>query len=469
MAISDATHPTYRAHKSDWQTTRRMLTGSSVEEELCRRYFEHHQHYEKRQEMADFTPWSRHLLSRLAGMLFQRADDVNRDMGPIGDDWAETAGPSGEDYSVLLLQLAFRLLSYNTAVVVLNPSSGLHIHTPLAMRHWGTGATAFVDGEDGGEPFATIQSSRVMVGSPKEDGTREPTYVVYTPRGYQEWVRAEDREGDKLIDEGTWADGDPFFVLDGQPVPPVLRIEMPWEAKLGHLIARKHRSIYRMTSRRDFSLSAAMNGLIQLGVGEDVEFEDIIQDKAKDGEDFLPYNSDLGEHKGLQLPTDGAKLGTEVLDAKKADLARIAYNEMEEGARTATSATEAMIKERGAAAAALSVVAETMSDAEQRILSLVAQAQDFRQFAGPNPSPPSVSAAWPTDYSDVVGADRDSLAQKIFGSRLPADEETATAVLMDTYEEEGYSPDEGALQEKVRETLDRSAQSSSLGREFMTG
>jgi hypothetical protein len=212
-----------------------------------------------------------------------------------------------------------------------------------------------------------------------------------------------------------------------------------------------------------------MNGLIQLGVGEDVEFEDIIKDEAKQGEKWLPYNSDHGEHKGLQLPVEGTKLGTEVLSDKKKDLARIAYNEMEKGARTATSATEAMIKERGAAAAALSVEAETMSDAEQRILSLVAQAQDFRRFAGPNPSEPAVSASWPTDYSDVVGADRDSLAQKIFGSRFPADEETAFQVARDTIEEEGYSPDEDALREEVRSAMDRSAQSSSLQREFMTG
>jgi len=460
MAVSDATHPTYRAHRADWQTTRRMLTGEDVSGELVQRYFEHSDHFDQRQKDADFTPWSRYLMSRLAGMLFQRADDVDRDLGPLSEEDLETAGPKGEDYNVLLLQLAEKLLSYNTAVVVLNPASGLHVHTPLAMRHWGM---------DGDTPFVTIQSSRVAPTGPEEEAEREDTYVVYRPDGFRTHIDDGDGE-DAVVSEGTWAEGDmdepPFFVLDGQPVPPVLRIEMPWEAKLGLQVAKKHRAIYRMTSRRDFSLSAAMNGLIQLGVGDDVDFEDIIKDDAKQGEKFLPYNSDYGAHQGLQLPTEGAQLGTEVLDAKKKDLARIAYAEMEEGARSA-SATEAMIKERGAAAAALSVVAETMSDAEQRILTLMAQATDFRSFAGPQPSDPNVSASWPTDYSDVVGGDEESLAKAIFGSRLPADDETATQVLMDTYEEEGYSPDEGELQEEVRNALDRSAQSQSTGRTFI--
>lgn len=461
MAVSDATHPTYRAHQAGWRTTRRMLTGEEVSQELVQRYFEHEDHFAQRREDSDFTPWSRYLMSRLAGMLFQRAEDVDRDIGPLSEEALETAGPKGEDYSVLLLQLAEKLLSYNTAVVVLNPARGLHVHTPLAMTHWGTDAE--------GAPFATITSSRVEVAGPAEKAESETTYVVYRPQRFDTYVERDGEDVRIEEESGTWAEeGEPFFVIDGQPVPPVLRIQMPWEAKLGLQVAKKHRAIYRMTSRRDFSVSAAMNGLIQLGVGDDIEYEDIIKEDAKSGEKFLPYSSDYGAHQGLQLPTEGAKLGTEVLDAKKEDLARIAYAEMEEGARSSTSATEAMIKERGAAAAALSVVAETMSDAEQRILSLMVQASDFRQFAGPNPSDPNVSASWPTDYSDVIGGDEESLAKAIFGSRLPADEETATQVLMDTFEEEGYSPEEAQLQEEVRSALGRSAQSSSLRREFIS-
>ena len=456
MSIADATHPIYDDHKDTWKTTRRMVTGNGVAKELNQRYFEHSDHFAQRQQDADFTPWSRFLMSRLAGMLFQRAGDVERDAGPLSEDDLEETGPNGEAYRVLLLELAEKLMTYDSPVVVFNPASGLRIHSPLALEHWG------VD-EQG--PFAKVRSQKTVANDPFESGEREDLYVIYRAQGFEEWVV---REGeDTRVGSGTWAevDGDepPFFVYNGQPTPPVFHISMPWEANLGALVAKKHRAIFRLTSRRDFALSAAMNGLIQLGVGEDVDFEDIIKDEAKQGEKFLPYYSDYGEHKGLQIPVDGAQLGTEALQKKKKDLARIAYNEMEKGARSAQSATEAMIKERGAAAAALSVVAETMSDAEQRILSLMVQASNFREFAGPNPSDPGISVSWPTDYSDVVGADQDSLAQKIFGGRWPADEDTAFQVMEDIYNEEGYSPDEDDLRTAVSDTLGNRDRARSAG------
>jgi hypothetical protein len=108
-----------------------------------------------------------------------------------------------------------------------------------------------------------------------------------------------------------------------------------------------------------------------------------------------------------------------------------------------------------------------MADAEQRLLRLLAQAENFREHAGPQPASPGVSVEWPTDYSDVVGPSEDDLASRIFGRELPADAETATEVLMDVFREEGYEPAEDDLREEVRSALDRSAQTSSTAGEFL--
>jgi hypothetical protein len=167
------------------------------------------------------------------------------------------------------------------------------------------------------------------------------------------------------------------------------------------------------------------------------------------------------------MPTSGVEAGNSVLEGKEKELNRIAYNELEEAARTSGSATEAQIKHQGGAASALSVLAETMADAEQRILRLLAQAENFRQYAGPTPSAPDVGAEWPTDYSDVVGPSEDDLASRIFGRELPADAETATEVLMDVFREKGYEPAEDDLREEVRSALGRSAQASSTAGEFL--
>jgi hypothetical protein len=445
MAIHDATHPTYDAHHRDWQLVQRMVTGEGAEHELVQRYFEHQEHYEQRQDDADFTPRTRFLTSRLAGMLFQRAEDVDRDLGPLSDDDLETAGPDGEDYTVLLLELAETLLQYNTAVVVLNPKRGLHITTPLSMPHWTS-------------EEAVILGTRTQADDVFEDGTEETSWTRYMPDGWEVYVEEDDK--DQLVDQGTYAEDDAFFVDEnGRPAAPVLRLQLPWKARVGLQIAKKHRSIYRMTSRRDFAVSAAMNGLIQLGVGDNTDLSDDIEHRLRHGMKVLPYDNDYGPHKGLSMPTDGAELGTQVLTEKQKELNRVAYNELEEGARTAQSATEAQIKHQGAAAAALSVVAETMADAEMRILRLMAQAADFRTFAGPQPTDPGVSASWPADYSDVVGAGEDDLARRIFGSRLPADVETASQIVVDQLRDEGYDPNEDEIRRRVEGAFDRESQS----------
>jgi hypothetical protein len=466
MPIHQATHPHYDDYKDGWKTVRRMLTGEDAAAELVQRYFEHRDHFDQRQKDADFTPRTRFLLGRLAGMLFERAGDVQRDVEPLPGAALEDAGPKGEDYQVLLLELAQTLLGYNEAVVVLNPRTGLHVQTPLTAPHW-TGQEAVIKG------------SRVQAGSVMEDGTREPTWTRYMPQGYEVYRQAENSDENEAerIDAGTWAsesavgaeEQPPYFVgPEGSPMAPVLRIEMPWEAQVGLQIAKKHRALFRLTSRRDFALSAAMNGLIQLGVGDNESLADEIEHRLKSGLKVVPYDSDYGPHQGLEMPTAGVEVGGSVLNDKEEELNRIAYNELEEAARTSGSATEAQIKHQGGAASALSVLAETMADAEQRILRLMAQAEDFRQYAGPAPSPPNVGAEWPTDYSDIVGPSEDDLAGRIFGQRLPADEETATKVLLETYEEEGYAPSEDALREEVRQVLDRGAQAaSSAGPEFL--
>jgi hypothetical protein len=239
---------------------------------------------------------------------------------------------------------------------------------------------------------------------------------------------------------------------------PVLRIEMPWEARLGLLLARKHRAIFDMESRRDFALSSAMNGLIQLGVGGDTDLADDIQNKAKRGAKMLPYDKDMGEHKGLELPTTGVEIGNAVVSSKTEALYEVAYNALDEAARQ--SATEAMIRHQGGAAAALSVFAETMADAETRILHLWNQAADFR-LAGPDPQPIDVSVTWPTDYSQIAG--EEDLIDRLFPSSLPADVETATQVVLDFLRGKGYDPDEASIQERVQTQLDRQTQAADAG------
>jgi hypothetical protein len=395
MAIHDATHPRFDDHERSWLLVRRMLTGENIERELVQRYFEHDRHFEQREEDADHTPRLRFLLGRLVGMLFQREDEVERRLGPLDQESLEGAGPEGEDYRVQLMELAQTLLAYNEAIVIVNPRKGLQIESPLAVPH-------FTSME------AVVKGSRTTSASVFEDAQSVDTWTRYTPIGWETYRKPRDEEeGEQVLVESgqyveTGEDQDqPFFVdSDERPRAPVMRIKMPWGSKVGLQLARKARAIFRLESRRDFSLSTAMNGIIQLGVGSDSDLADRIKKGAKRGDHLWPYDKDLGEHKGLQLPTDGAELGTEVISDKEEALHRVAYNELQQAARTAQSATEAQIQRSGGAAAALSVLAATLSDAERRILKVWSQAEDFT-VAGPNPRLPDVGAEWPEDFSEV--------------------------------------------------------------------
>lgn len=399
--ITTATHAEYIARKADWQLIHAMTTGEGVSGHLNKRYFEAEAHFKDRKASADFTPLTRYLISRLVGILFQREQEVERDAGNLSEEDLGTAGPRGEHYRVQLMELADTLIAYDTAYVIMNPRRGLEIASPLHVPNW-TGQEIVVRG------------TRTTGSSVFSDVEQIDTWTRYMPAGYEVYRQVKGDDGkaqDELIESGLWAeteDGEEnaYFVRPtwskaaGEPMPPVIRIDMPWEARFGLLLAKKHRAIYEMESRRDFAASAAMNGLVQIGVGDNSDLADQITKKAKRGAKMLPYNKDYGEHKGLEIPTSGAELGSQIIEDKTKALRKVAYDTLEQAARQ--SATEAVIQHQGGAAAALSIVAETLSDAEMRILHLWNQQKDLRN-AGPNPQPIDVRAEWPADYSQLQG------------------------------------------------------------------
>ena len=399
--ITTSTHAEYDARKGDWQLIHAMTTGEGAPSHLKKRYFEASEHFKDRRGAADFTPLSRYLISRLVGILFQREGDVEREPGTLTEEDFGTAGPRGEHYRVQLMELADTLLTYDTAYVILNPKRGLDIATPLHVPNW-TGTDVVIKG------------TRTVGGSVFSDIEQIETWTRYMPTGYEVYIQVKGDDGkarDKRIDSGRWAetaDGeeDAYFVspnwskMPGVPMPPVIRIDMPWEARFGLLIAKKHRAIYEMESRRDFAASAAMNGLVQIGVGNSSDLADSITKKAKRGAKMLPYNKDYGEHKGLEIPTGGAELGSAIIEDKTKALRKVAYDTLEEAARSAQSATEATLNRQDGLGAALSILAATVADAEMRILHLWNQIKDLR-LAGPNPQPIDVRAEWPADYSTV--------------------------------------------------------------------
>jgi hypothetical protein len=442
--ITELKHPTFQSNRRTWLLIRRMLTGDGASKELNKRYFESTELFRERKRDADFTPYTRHMLSRLVGMLFQREDEVTRD-APADD--LDSVGPSGEDYVVQLMTLAETLLAYDEAYVVLDPGEGLHVLSPLSVPVW--------DDTD-----VVVDSTQSTVDLDAGIATSYEVSSRYRPGSVEVYRQFEvgGETTEKMVGQSDyWPTRDAFFVdTAGRPSAPVVHVEMPWSASFGELVARKHRSIYEMTSRRDFAASVSMNGLLQVGVGGDDELAQKIRDKIMSGAQTLPYHKDYGEHGGVVFPTDGAEHGTKILSQKLQELKRIAHNELEEATRK--SATEAQIQHSGGAAAALSVLAQTIEDAETAILPLVSQMQDYR-FAGPAASSFSVSASWPKDYSDIVSSQH--LIDKVFPAQIPLPAEDAAEVVVEYLQANGHDPDPQAIEERIQTQIDADAQAAS--------
>jgi hypothetical protein len=383
--ITTAENVEFRELSPHWTATKQMLTGKDVRQQLRRGFFEPKAHFTKRKAVADFRPLTRDIISRLVGQLFERRDDIERELGPLSETDIERIGPKGESWTVLMMKLAEYLLAYNSAVIVLRPEiPSIYVETPLVMPRWTSR-----------EAIITSETSRTENISRSEE--KVPTWTVYTPVGWQ--VYTQQKKKDSLEDEGFWRDESSFFVdRDGFETPPVVRAEMPWTASFGQLVAESHAAIYRMESQLDFAAAGSLHGLIQLGVGSDESLAGSITEALEEGRRFIPYDKTKGEHQPLALPTAGLEMTKALLETKREHLYETSYQSLTQIAR---SATEAAINHQSGPAAALSVLGETMASVEERVLSLLAQANDMTTYAGPAPQDPGISVTYPSDFATI--------------------------------------------------------------------
>jgi hypothetical protein len=284
--------------------------------------------------------------------------------------------------------------------MVYDPKGGLQFVNPLSVPNFN------------GQDFV-VKGTRMKQGSVKSDIGVEETYKLYSPNGYEVYVERETESGEptaELIESGLWAsneDGQAQVSLrsmSGTPRAPVIRVQMPWSARLGLQIARKNRSIFEMESRQDFALGTAMNGIIQSGVGEDEDLAQEISDKATSSM-IWPYDKSQGEHKGLQMPVEGPRLARKVIKDKIKDLRLVAFNSLEQAGRK--TAKEVQLRQSGGAGAALTILSQTIGDADKMFLHLLNQVNDWRLTERPQNI--SVNASWPTGFATPEFLEEDSI------------------------------------------------------------
>ena len=289
------------------------------------------------------------------------------------------------------------------------------------------------------------------------DEESQDAWVVYYPDHYETYVKTEEggEREEKLVDEGRYREeGDSWaFTRNGRPAPPAVQITLPWKVRFGLSVAKAHRALYRLESKYDAALTNSLGGLLQIATGGDDDIASAIKNALKSGDVAVPYDKDAGEHKPINVGTEGLGPGREALKRKRQELYRSAYQSLDQ-ASTQMSATEAEQRQRSGPAAALSVLAETVQSAEELILPLMAQAEDYRN-AGAELAP---VVDWPTDYADAFDDEDEQLAKDIFGPRLPVPTDAAVQVVMDRLQSAGMEPDEDAVRQAVEDRRAAQAQ-----------
>lgn len=397
MSIKDAQNQHYRDTKSKWQTAKRMYTGDfSPKQLLPRGPFESELHYEARVRIADFHRHTALLIGRLSGSLMQREADVQRDSGQVTESLLSSLGREGESYKQQLSVLIDSLLLYNECWLWVNPTGAdaeggaqLHVVEPLQVPRWKNSRVLML---------GTASKPNVPIDQPEETDT---TYTVHRPDGYATYMIQTNQAGKEKrveVDSGTYGDGAFFVDENGEPSPPIFRIQMPWRNPFGLSVAESHQQLYKMRNELDMGSTSGLNSSIATvtGVNGD-EQQEGIANSLKNGNQlvFLP---DEAEMQSFELATGNVEAAEERLQAKREDLYRTAYSNLEESAQSATAAA---VNRGESTAAALSQLAGTVESAEETMLRFVEQSVNIQDLGGPMPEESAISIEWPRDFQQI--------------------------------------------------------------------
>jgi len=390
MSLKEAKQQHYRNKEHDWRLAKNFYEAEDVSRHLAQGKYESDGAYKARRRQADVHPYTRQIIGRLTDKLLLRSEEVERDLGPIPSSYLDSAGPSGESHDLQMHTLGNYLLLYGEAWLQIRPTgtgAELRVLNPLVVPRWT------------GEKVLTIgQRSKpdVPIDEPEETDT---SYTIHTPRGWTTYMLRDNngrKEPERVqIDSGIYApEGveDAFFVdSEDRPTPPLIRIQMPWDAVLGITLAKTHLQMYRLESQIDGRLHTALTSgqLVYNGLDEDGEEKVIHSHKKGRNLLFLPEDASV---EPMEVPTAAVEMGEKRLSSKEDALYQTAYETLreEEGTMTATEAASRNASE----AAAVATLASTIESAETSTLPLVAQSFNLIDFGGPAAQDPGVESDW---------------------------------------------------------------------------
>jgi hypothetical protein len=356
--ITKAENQQYKQRAQQWQVAQDFVKGdpSKVKAYLDQGMYEQSRRYEKRKKLADFSPLTSSHIGKIVNIAM--ASSIDRQT-PLPQSYFDAAGPQSQSYRTLMQQAAFNLVTYNATGIVVT-ADNIAVHTPLSIPRWTNRATVV-------KSFVPAPNQSVF-----EDERIIEAWTLYTPDGWAMYV--QDDKDEVVIDQGEY--GITYTDEFGEPVPPAQRFSFSGsdQPALGIQLANTHQSIYRMRSSIDSAAKEAINSsLIQFGAGSDKDFIELLSNKLKNDESFVPYKKDYGEHKPLSLPTGPIEEAAKVLREKEEKMSRIVGIYADRALEN--TATGARISSETGIVAIARELAARMESIENTVLRLASQAQ----------------------------------------------------------------------------------------------
>lgn len=388
--------PHYASMSAKWQRTHTLYTGEGAGSLLVQhRQGESDQSFRERVQLASFLPYTATVIDSLVGALFEKEAAIERDWGFMGDP--DTPGTtayhlsrdidgSGMNYSTMLRRAATDLIVFNELFVLVD-GERVRLLSPLSV------------------PNYLEQSGRLTAGLVKEvvDGRTsifsEPEsveqYVLYTAQG---WTRWQDRQGTPVqVASGLYSESGRLYAgRDGEPMPPLVRITLPWRRYVAYALAENHRALFNSESDRDALVRAASYPKLVLS-GDDQFFSEQVEN-LKRGSNVLQRLSEFGDHSYIAPPVEGIEAANATLETKQRAFYQAGWDIISAEGQVQKTATQAALERSAGLAGALAMIAATMEELDGQILWLLAQSVSDREAAWA-----SVSADWGAiDFASVT-------------------------------------------------------------------
>jgi hypothetical protein len=400
----DYQHPHVAQMGSAWALAHSMYSGEGVDRYLRQHKMgESNSQFEARRDLAVFQPYLASTLDTVAGMPFDRYDDVERDFGLLGNPedtqsvayrFSRSADGRGKDYRVLLQEAALDLLLMQElwclvdAPEVEGADPTIKLFSPLDVPN-------YVAGARGAMTEVMVRESVNLAGSIVQEPEVVDQYVVYTPTGWTRFQKQGEKGAEKAVQvaSGLWAENERAYVTrSGVPTAPIFRVRLPFRRYVAHQLAKNNASLYNTESDRDNLLRSASFPKLQL-VGTDEEVKGIMA-LLKKGANVLSSNPEhQRDHSYIAPDTNGAEALTDVIEKKVEAFRDNAFRLYEAEARMAVTATEATLNRESGVAPILNVMASALEDLETQALFLLEQTLA--------PSGYSSDCSWPRDYGTV--------------------------------------------------------------------